>query len=141
MYEPKILTEGFETEVRSKLSVKKSELSDQSIQSKGVAGLSESMVIKRVPAYSTITDESDLMFLEAAVQYYMSYLLCLTMANRLKHKVSTIEVSWERSKVDWQALAAEFLGLFEHALANIETVEVVVPDSALMALAKMERDE
>ena len=137
----KILQEGFEDSVRTRLGVKKSELPDEDIRDKFIAGLAETVVIKRVPDYESITDEKDQMFLESAVNYYICYLLAPTMPNKIKYKVSTIEVKWEKLKTDWEKRAEEFLALYEEALSQIESVPVVTTQAEIFAIAKMTRGE
>jgi len=61
------------------------------------------------------------------------------MPNRIKYKVSTIEVKWEKLKTDWEKRAEEFLALYEEALSQIETVDVVTAQSEIFAIAKMTR--
>jgi len=133
----KILKEGFEDSVRTRLGVKKSELPDEDIRNRFIADLAETVVIKRVPDYDKITDEKDLMFLESAINYYICYLLAPTMPNKIKYKVSTIEVKWEKLKTDWEKRAEEFLALYEEALSQIETVNVVIPQSDIFRIAKL----
>lgn len=136
----KILKEGFEDSVRTRMGVKKSELPDEDIRDKFIANLAETMTIKRVPDYENITDERDLMFLESAVNYYICYLLAPTMPNKIKYKVSTIEVKWEKLKTDWEKRAEEFLILYEEALSQIETANVSITQSEIFRIAKMARD-
>lgn len=133
----KILKEGFEDSVRTRLGVKKSELSDEDIRDKFIAELAETVVIKRVPDYASITDEKDQMFLESAVNYYICYLLAPTMPNRIKYKVSTIDLKWEKLKTDWEKRAEEFLNAYEDALSQIETVEVTTVQSDIFRIAKL----
>lgn len=135
----KILKDGFEKSVRTRMGVKESELPDEDINDKFIAGLAETVTIKRVPDYEKITDEKDLMFLESAVIYYTCYLLAPTMPNKIKYKVSTIEVKWEKLKTDWEKRAEEFLILYEEALSQIETVSVVTTQSEIFRIAKMTR--
>lgn len=135
----KILKDGFERSVRTRMGVKESELPDEDINDKFIAGLAETVTIKRVPDYEKITDEKDLMFLESAVIYYTCYLLAPTMPNKIKYKVSTIEVKWEKLKTDWEKRAEEFLILYEEALSQIETVSVVTTQSEIFKIAKMTR--
>lgn len=137
----KILKEGFEDSVRTRLGVKKSELPDEDIRNRFIADLAETVVIKRVPDYDKITDEKDLMFLESAINYYICYLLAPTMPNKIKYKVSTIEVKWEKLKTDWEKRAEEFLALYEEALSQIETVNVVIPQSDIFRIAKLTGSE
>ena len=133
----KILKEGFEDSVRTRLGVKKSELSDEEIRDKFIAELAETVVIKRVPDYASITDEKDQIFLESAVNYYICYLLAPTMPNRIKYKVSTIDLKWEKLKTDWEKRAEEFLSAYEDALSQIETVEVTTVQSDIFRIAKL----
>ncbi len=135
----KILKDGFEKSVRTRMGVKESELPDEDINDKFIAGLAETVTIKRVPDYEKITDEKDLMFLESAVIYYTCYLLAPTMPNKIKYKVSTIEVKWEKLKTDWEKRAEEFLISYEEALSQIETVSVVTTQSEIFRIAKMTR--
>ena len=135
----KILKEGFEDSVRTRMGVKKSELPDEDIRDKFIANLAETVTIRRVPDYEKITDEKDLMFLESAVNYYICYLLAPAMPNKIKYKVSTIEVKWEKLKTDWEKRAEEFLVLYEEALSQIETADVVTVQSEIFRIAKMTR--
>lgn len=135
----KILQEGFEDSVRTRMGVKKSELTDTDIRDKFIAELAETVTIKRVPEYGKIVDEKDLMFLESAVNYYICYLLAPTMPNKIKYKVSTIEVKWEKLKTDWEKRAEEFLALYEEALSQIESVNVLTVQSEIFHIAKMTR--
>lgn len=137
----KILREGFEKSIRSVLGVKETELSNEEINDRFIAELAETVVTKRVPDYLKIVDEKDLMFLESAVIYYICYLLAPTMPNKIKYKVSTIEVKWEKLKTDWEKRAEEFLMKYEDALSHIETVDVISVDADIFAIAKMVRDE
>lgn len=137
----KILREGFEKSVRSVLGVKETELSNEEINDRFIAELAETVVTKRVPDYLKIVDEKDLMFLESAVIYYICYLLAPTMPNKIKYKVSTIEVKWEKLKTDWEKRAEEFLMKYEDSLSHIETVDVISVDADIFAIAKMVRDE
>ena len=132
----KILQEGFEDSVRTRMGVKKSELTDTDIRDKFIAELAETVTIKRVPEYGKIVDEKDLMFLESAINYYICYLLAPTMP---KYKVSTIEVKWEKLKTDWEKRAEEFLALYEEALSQIESVNVLTVQSEIFHIAKMTR--
>ena len=135
----KILQEGFEDSVRTRMGVKKSELTDTDIRDKFIAELAETVTIKRVPEYGKIVDEKDLMFLESAINYYICYLLAPTMPNKIKYKVSTIEVKWEKLKTDWEKRAEEFLALYEEALSQIESVNVLTVQSEIFHIAKMTR--
>lgn len=137
----KILQEGFEDSVRTRMGVKKSELPDGDIRDKFIAELAETVTIKRVPEYEKIADEKDLMFLESAINYYICYLLAPTMPNKIKYKVSTIEVKWEKLKTDWEKRAEEFLALYEEALSQIESVNVLTIQSEIFHIAKMTRGE
>lgn len=114
-----ILKEGFENSVRNRLGVKKSELTDESINDKFISRLAESVVVKRVPHYSELQDDESLMFLESAVMNYICYLLAPTMATKVKYKVSTIEVRWETPKVNWGEMAERFLMAYENDLDNL----------------------
>lgn len=135
----KILEEGFEDSVRTRMGVKKSELTDEDIRDRFIAELAETVAIKRVPEYDKITDEKDLIFLESAVNYYICYLLAPAMPNKIKYKVSTIEVKWEKLKTDWEKRAEEFLALYEEALSQIKSVNVVTTQSEIFHIAKMTR--
>lgn len=130
-----ILTEGFEGSVRNRLGVKSSELPDEVINDKFTAKMAENVVIRRVPHYESIEDEEDLMFLESAVMNYICYLLAPTMASKIKHKVTTIEVRWETGKMDWDKMAQGFLDAFENDLEKLDVS--ISGDSRLFAIAKM----
>lgn len=134
--EYRILKDGFEESIRTKLGVKSSELSDLSINNKFISKLSESVVIKRIPNYIEIEDELDLMFLESAVLNYICYLLAPTMPNKIKNKVTTIEVKWETLKIDWVKRADDFLDAYEEDLIALDMLESS-GDSQIFAIAKM----
>lgn len=136
-----ILKEGFEKSVRTKMGVKPSELGDEDINDKFISELAESVTIKRVPDYGKIVDPVDLMFLESAVIYYICYLLAPTMPNKIKYKVSTIEVKWEKLKTDWEKRAEEFLASYEDALSQIESVNVITVQSDIFKIAKLGGEE
>lgn len=131
-----ILKDGFESSVRTKLGAKKSELSDGDIRDKFIANLAENVVIKRVPNYVDIEDASQLMFLESAVLNYICYLLAPTMPNKIKYKVSTIEVKWETLKTDWDKRAQEFLDAYEEDLEQLDVFGVTA-NSRIFAIAKL----
>jgi len=137
----KILQEGFEDSVRTKMGVKSSELKTEDINDKFIAPLAENIVIKRVPEYEQIKEPVDLMFLESAVINYICYLLAPTMPNKTKYKVSTIEVKWEKLKTDWEKRAEEFLIAFEDALSHIESVNVKTVQSDIFRIAKLGGEE
>ncbi len=137
----KILKEGFENSVRGRLGVKVSELDDEAINDKFIAELAENVVVKRVPSYASILDDSEKMFLESAIINYICYLLAPAMSTKFKYKVSTADVKWEKSKVNWDARAKEFLGAFENDLSNIESVDVVTTDADIFKIVQMVRDE
>lgn len=137
----KILQEGFEDSVRTKMGVKSSELKTEDINDKFIATLAENIVIKRVPEYEQIKEPVDLMFLESAVINYICYLLAPTMPNKTKYKVSTIEVKWEKLKTDWEKRAEEFLIAFEDALSHIESVNVKTVQSDIFKIVKLGGEE
>jgi hypothetical protein len=119
-----ILQSSFETDVRSRLAVDAIELPDEDINSRFITNIAESYIIKRVPTFADITDESDSLFLESAVISYICYKLCPTMANRINVEVQNIDTKWKRGKVDWDALAQQFLSEMENLLSQIVSVEV-----------------
>ena len=131
-----ILQEGFEKSVRTKLGVKVSEVSNDDINDKFVAKLAESVVIRRIPNYSSITEADRLFFLESAVLNYICYLLAPTMPNKIKYKVSTIEVKWETLKTDWDKRAQYFLEAYESDLEQLD-MTVNTGDSRIFAIAKL----
>ena len=48
-------------------------------------------------------------------------------------------MKWEKLKTDWEKRAEEFLALYEEALSQIETVDVITVQSDVFAIAKMTR--
>lgn len=134
---PKIMQTGYEDAVRSKLGLKKTELPDVDIQQRLIVDLAESTVIKRVPQYSNITDESDKLYLENAVLSQICYLLCPGMSRRVNLEVQTIDVKWKKDKVDWAEAADSFLEEYENSLRQISTVTVDVPvNSNILGIIK-----
>ena len=74
--------------------------------------------------YASITDEVELFYLEEAAINYICYKLCPSLPRRLNIEVKTLDTTWKKEKIDWAKLAEYFLGEFESALGNIESVEV-----------------
>lgn len=133
---PKILQVGYEDSVRSKLGVKASELANDIINQPLIVDLAESVIVKKVPDYATITDEADLLFLQNSVVSYICYLLAPTMAQRVKQEVSTLDVKWKKGKVDWEARAQDFLAESELSLNNITSIEIYSGKSVLFGIIK-----
>lgn len=131
-----ILQEGFENSIRTKLGVKASELSDVDINDKFIAKMAEGVVIRRIPNYAEITDEVKLMFLESAILNYICYILAPTIPNKIKYKVSTIEVKWETLKVDWVKRAQDFLDAYEEDLEQLDMLQSS-GDSRIFVVAKL----
>lgn len=121
----KILDEGFETQVRTRMGVDEFDLPDIEINSPFVAVLSEEQVIKQVPNYAEITDETELLFLKFAVISYICYTLCPSMPQRLNVEVQTVDTKWKKARTDWDKKAGDFYNDFLSALDNISSVEVV----------------
>lgn len=133
---PKILTEGYEASVRSMLGVRPSELPDTEINQRMVIDLAEAKVIRRIPAWAELTDETDRIYLETAVLTYMCYLLCPSMARRLNTEVTTIDVKWKKASVNWKDKADEFLKQFEDAAQIIAPETFMGYTTTLMGIAK-----
>lgn len=119
---PKILQTGYEHAIRTKLGVKTSELPDDDINQRTILDLAEALVIKRVPGYELITDVSEKLYLETAVIALVCVQLCPGMARRLNLSVATIDVKWQKDKVNWGKLADGFEIEYESALLNIQSV-------------------
>ncbi|ATO48588.1 hypothetical protein P4V86_03510 [Brevibacillus laterosporus] len=137
-----ILSEGYETSVRSKLGAKESELPNQEINQPLITDLAEAVITKRVPKYSEITDAVDLLLIKNAVVCYICYLVCPSMSRRVNQEVSTIDVKWKKDKVDWDERAQQFLADCENSLGQISTVEVDNGngDAALLTVIKSNRN-
>lgn len=134
---PLILATGYEDAVRAKFGVKATELPNEDINHRMILDLAESLVIKRVPDYASITDTVEKLYLEAAVIAQICYQLCPGMARRLNSSVQTIDVTWKKDKIDWLARAAEYNAEFERALQNITSVAVSTGyDSKLLGIVK-----
>lgn len=116
-----ILSAGYEVGIRSRLSVKPSELPDSDINIPSIVNVAEAIVARKVGDYTLITDPIDKSLLESAVIAYICYLLCPTMGNRVKSEVTTLDVKWKKGKVDWAELAKRFLEEVEVLIAQIET--------------------
>lgn len=136
----KILEEGYENMVRSKLGVDELDLPDSEINQPLVAQLAEEIVLRKVPNYTSITDVSELLFLQNAVVSYICYILAPSMPQRLNIEVSTIDNKWKKSKTDWGKMADSFLNEFETSLTSVESVEVVGYDITLMGIASNTRN-
>lgn len=134
---PLILTTGYEDAVRSKLGIRAIDLPDSDINQPLILDLAENVVMKRVPACSTITDTLDLLYLQSAVVSYICYLLAPSMSRRLNIEVTTIDTKWKKEKVDWAKRAEEFLADFENSLSQITSVEVVgTENTTILMIAK-----
>lgn len=119
-YTPKILSPGYEDQVREMMGVKPSDLPDSAIQSDQIVGIAETMVIRRVPGYANLKDPGDLLYLQRAVLSYICYLLAPSMPNRVKTSVQTIDVTWQIQRVDWAAKEQDFYQDFEDAIGQIQ---------------------
>lgn len=135
-----ILQAGFEEGVRAKLGVSEGELPNEVINQRLVAELAESTIISRVPGWQSIVDTRELLLLEGSVISYICYLLAPSMSRRLNLSVTTLDVTWRKDKVDWQALADVYAGESDTALIEIESVEVTMGgDSKLVDYARNTR--
>lgn len=134
---PLILQSGYEDAVRMKLGVKKHELPDADINQRVIVNLAESIVIKKVPSYTTITDDTDKIRLESAVLSQVCALLCPGMARRLNIEVKTIDVTWKKDKVRWDEMALQFIADYDFALSQITSVPVNYgQDSTILGIAR-----
>lgn len=122
-----ILEPGFENVVRSRLGVDADDLTDEELNQPLIVDLAEATIIRRVPAYESITDPLDLLYLQNAVISQICYILCPSMPKRLNLKISISDVKIEKEKVDWDMMAAKFLAEVESNLGNITTVPVNSP--------------
>lgn len=120
---PTFLESGYEEAIRSKLGVKAGELGDEIINQRLIIDLAETTVLKRVENYSTVAEDEKI-YLEGAIISYACHLLAPSMGRRLNQKVSTIDVKWEKGRVDWNALSELFLAEVESYLTAITSVEV-----------------
>ncbi len=131
-----ILQTGYEDSIRTRLGVKASDLPNTDINDRFIVGLAEAYIIKRVPNYATITDTTELLYLENAVVCYVCYLLLPSMPRRVKTQVQTLDVSWKIEKTDWEKLGADLLSDMELSLTKITSVtvdsatEIVIMDIA-----------
>lgn len=134
---PDILQVGYEDTIRSRLGVKASELPDSEINQRLIVDLAEATIKERVPGWASVTEVRDSLLLENAVVSYISFLLCPSMARRLNKKVATIDVKWEKDRVDWDERAQQFLAEVDTSLMDITSVEVATfGDSDLFAVVK-----
>lgn len=122
-----ILEPGFENVVRSRLGVDADDLTDEELNQPLIVDLAEATIIRRVPAYESITDTLDLLYLQNAVISQICYILCPSMPKRLNLKISISDVKIEKEKVDWDMMAAKFLAEVESNLGSITTVPVNSP--------------
>lgn len=122
-----ILEPGFENVVRSRLGVDADDLTDEELNQPLIVDLAEAIIIRRVPAYKSITDPLDLLYLQNAVISQICYILCPSMPKRLNLKISISDVKIEKEKVDWDMMAAKFLAEVESNLGSITTVPVNNP--------------
>ena len=122
-----IIEPGFENVVRSRLGVDADDLTDEELNQPLIVDLAEATIIRRVPAYESITDPLDLLYLQNAVISQICYILCPSMPKRLNLKISISDVKIEKEKVDWDMMAAKFLAEVESNLGSITTVPVNNP--------------
>lgn len=120
----KILSVGFENEVRLKLGVEEDAVSDEELRSRFVCGAAERRIIKRVPDYKLITDEDELMFLELAVILQIAVDLCPSMPSRFNIEESTLDIRWKKGRINWEEKVLNLLAQLEDALSHITSVSV-----------------
>lgn len=128
-----ILQTGFEDSVRAKLGVSDGELSSEIINQRLIAEMAEISISSKVPDWESITDPRELLLLESSVISYICYLLAPGMGRRLNLSVTTLDVTWKKDRVNWQALADMFMGESDLALLDIESVEVTVGGDSKLA--------
>jgi len=109
------------------LGVDADDLTDEELNQPLIVDLAEATIIRRVPAYESITDPLDLLYLQNAVISQICYILCPSMPKRLNLKISISDVKIEKEKVDWDMMAAKFLAEVESNLGSITTVPVNSP--------------
>jgi hypothetical protein len=119
-----VLHANYKGIARARFSVTTDDLSDDDIENSMTAELADIYIKKRVPEYASITDASDLLFMQMAAVSYMCYLLCPSMPGRVNIEVSTLDVKWKKEKMDWKGLEQKFLAEAESFLSKIETVTV-----------------
>jgi hypothetical protein len=137
----KILTDStYYDSVRRRLGVTTTVVSNDDIDDEMILGLAEIEVIRLVPDYLSIEDESDLLYLRSSVITYIAYLLCPLCAAKSKIEVKTIDTSWKKDKVDWEQLCENLYSDFLKYLNKITTLSVNLnSDSTIFAIAKSAR--
>ncbi len=139
----KILTEtpaAYYESVRRKLGATENLILDADIDDPMIIGIAEANIIKLVPDYTLITDETELLFLRFAVISYTASLLCPLMAAKHKIDVKTIETAWKKDRINWTERVNELVNEALAMLQQITSVTVNFGESSIIfALAKSER--
>lgn len=130
----------YESVRRALGGVSVSMISDSDIDDITIIGLAEAWVIKQVPEYTSITNDTDLLYLKAAVVNKAASLLCPMCATKNKIEVKTIDTSWKKDKIDWKAHAELLESKAVSALQEITTVEVNTgSDASMFIIANSKR--
>lgn len=110
-----LVSEGWESRIRSKLGVLDSYLPDIDIQQPDCISVAEANILKQVPGYASLTDD-DLVYLEAAVICECAVLLCPGMGARLPakeqgpHESHQVSVDWDKKKTDFEKERDGYIG-------------------------------
>lgn len=137
----KILTDGtYYDSIRRRLGVNTTVVANEDIDDLMILGLAEVEIIRIVPQYLSIVDESDLLYLKSAVICYIAYLLCPMCAAKSKVEVKTIDTTWKKDKVDWDLLCEHLYNDCLKYINKITSVEIELNSVAsIFALAKSAR--
>jgi hypothetical protein len=118
------LPENYYDVIRGKLGADDTELTDTEIDNTMFIEQTEFVIKKRVPDFLTITDAEDQFHIMMASLCYICAMLCPIMPRKVNKSVKTIDVTWDKFKMDYDALAMKLFGDFENELGLISTVTV-----------------
>jgi hypothetical protein len=113
----KILVDmGWQQRIRDKLGVFDSYLLDSVIEQPDHITVAEANIIAQLPDYSSITDDTARVYLEAAVVCECAALICPSLPTRLPtketgpHESHELNVDWEKTKADLEVERDVYIG-------------------------------
>lgn len=113
----RILTaENWQQRIRDKLGIDAAYLPDSVIEQPENITVAEANIIAQLPDYSSISDDTAKIYLEAAVVCECAALICPSLPARLPaketgpHESHELDVDWAKTKADLEAERDEYVG-------------------------------
>jgi len=125
----KVMPMDWIQKIHAVTSMTSADLPQDAIEDMGLVQIADNDVVKRVPDYLNATG-SDLQYLEMASIFRACYHITRNpmFGNKMFVSVKTMDISWTKGRVEVDAAASKFEQQYEEMLAQIEDVEVLLPE-------------